>query len=32
VDTEDITNYNIHSETVEIPLDVFEKIGNLKQE
>lgn len=31
VDTEDITKYNIHSETVEIPLSIFEKIADLKK-
>ena len=30
VDVEDITNYDIHSEQVEIPLDIFEKIWKLK--
>jgi len=32
VDVEDITNYDIHEEMVEIPLDIFEKIWNLKQQ
>jgi len=32
VDTEDITKYNIHSETVEINLDTFEKIATYKSE
>jgi len=32
VDTEDITNYNIHSETAQVPLNVIEKILNLKKQ
>jgi len=32
VDVEDITSYDIHSETVEVPLDIFKKIWELKQE
>jgi len=32
VDVEDITNYDIHQEKVEIPLNIFEEIWNLKQQ
>jgi len=32
VDVEDITNYDIHEEMVEIPLNIFEKIWSLKQQ
>jgi len=31
VDIEDITKYEIHSETVEIPIDIFKKIWKLKE-
>ena len=30
VDVEDIENYDIHSEMVEVPIDMFQKIWNLK--
>ncbi len=30
VDTEDITNYNIHEELVELPIDIFDKFSNNK--
>ena len=32
VDVEDITDYDIHSETVEIPLDIFKKLGEAKEQ
>jgi S-adenosylmethionine:tRNA-ribosyltransferase-isomerase (queuine synthetase) len=32
VDVEDITDYDIHSETVEIPLDIFKKLGESKEQ
>jgi len=31
VDVENIQNYDIHSETIQIPLNIFEKIWNLKE-
>jgi len=32
VDVEDITNYDIHSESIELPLNIFKKIGNIKKQ
>lgn len=32
VDTQDIKNYDIHSETVEVPLSIFDEIAKMKEQ